>query len=123
MRSAVFCFTCSSPVRRYDSILLTVEPSLKRGDVASDQCITCADCETFAELAGRIRGPTWERERGLRHFYTVGRHLRKSDVGIRCSVPPEFFPVVHDDCANWLDHLAGVVGRGDRNAAIGAHLA
>src|SRR2546428_3589608 len=82
--------------------------SPKRGDVAPSQRVTCSACNAFVELVIGIRGPTWEREGRLRHFYTVFArgHLRASGVGIRFDVPLGFFRGVFNGCGRWLvDHL------------------
>jgi hypothetical protein len=86
-----------------------VEPSLKRADVELAQRVRCSACDAFVDLVNGVRGSTWERERRLRHFYTVFArgHLRASGVGIRFDVPLGFFPGVFNGCGRWLvDHLA-----------------
>ena len=84
-------------------------PSLKRGDVEPAQRVTtCSACNAFVEVVGGIRGTEWEREKGLRHFYSVWARgqLRASGVGIRFDVPLGFFPGVFNACGRWLvDHL------------------
>ena len=82
--------------------------SLKRADVKPGHPVTCVRCEIFVQVVGGIRGTAWEREKRLRHFYTVagsGR-LRKSSSGLRFVVTPFFFNGVYRACEHFLiDHL------------------